>query len=48
VVHLLVVALVARVVPVGVVLLVGGVKLLPLGIIDDEVSGVASLKEAPR
>jgi hypothetical protein len=43
---LLVIALVAIVIPVGVVLLVGGVELLPLGAIDDEVSGVATLEEA--
>jgi hypothetical protein len=44
---LLVVALVARVILVGVVILVGGVKLLPLGAIGDEVSGVAALESAP-
>jgi hypothetical protein len=44
---LLVVALVARVISVGVVILVGGVKLLPLGAVNDEVGGVAALKAAP-
>jgi hypothetical protein len=45
---LLVVAL-AVVVPLGVVVLVGGgVELLPLGAVDDEVSGVAALEAAPR
>jgi hypothetical protein len=43
VVLLLVVALVARVISVGVVELVGGVKLLPLGATSDDVSGVAAL-----
>jgi hypothetical protein len=47
VVLLLVVTLVAGVISVDVVVLVGGVKLLPLGAIDDEVSGVAILKAAP-
>jgi hypothetical protein len=45
---LLVVTLVAVVVSVGVVVLVGGVEFLPLGEIDDEVSGVATLEAAPR
>jgi hypothetical protein len=45
---LLVVAL-AIVVPLGVVILVGGgVKLLPLGAVGDEVGGVAALEAAPR
>jgi hypothetical protein len=44
----LVVAL-AVVVPLGVVVLVGGgVELLSLGAVDDEVSGVAALEAAPR
>jgi hypothetical protein len=45
---ILVVAL-AVVVPLDIVILVGGgVKLLPLGAVGDEVSGVAALKVAPR
>jgi hypothetical protein len=45
---LLVIAL-AVIVPLGVVVLVGGgVKLLPLGAVGDEVGGVAALKAAPR
>jgi hypothetical protein len=48
VVLLLVVALTV-VVSLGVVILVrGGVKLLPLGAVGDEVSGVATLEVAPR
>jgi hypothetical protein len=43
---LLLIAL-AVVVPIGVVILVGGVKLLPLGAVDDEAGGVAALKVAP-
>jgi hypothetical protein len=45
---LLVIALVARVVPVFVVVSVGGVKLLPLGAVGDEVSGVTAVEAAPR
>jgi hypothetical protein len=46
---LLVLALVAGVVLVVVVVLVGGgVELLPLGALDDEVGGVVALKAAPR
>jgi hypothetical protein len=42
-------ALVVEVIPVVVVVLVGGgVKLLLLGAVGDEVSGVAALKAAPR
>jgi hypothetical protein len=44
---LLVVTLVAGVIPVGVVVLVRGVKLLPLEAVSDEVGGVASLEAAP-
>jgi hypothetical protein len=44
---LIVVTLIARVVPVGVVILIGGVKLLALGAIGDEVSGVTALKATP-
>jgi hypothetical protein len=45
---LLVIAL-AVVVPLGVVVLVGGgVELLPLGAVGDEVGGVAALEAAPR
>jgi hypothetical protein len=45
---LLALALVAGVIPVVVVVLVGGVKLLPLGAVGDEVGGVATLEAAPR
>jgi hypothetical protein len=45
---LLIVAL-AIVVPLGVIILVrGGVELLPLGAVSDKVGGVAALKAAPR
>jgi hypothetical protein len=45
---LLVVAL-AVVIPLGVVILVrGGVELLPLGVVGDEVGGVAALEATPR
>jgi hypothetical protein len=45
---LLAVALVTVVVPIGVVVLVRGVELLPLGAVDDEVGGVPALKATPR
>jgi hypothetical protein len=45
---LLLVALVAGVILVDVVVLVGEVKLLPLGAVGGEVGGVATLKSAPR
>jgi hypothetical protein len=45
---LLALALVAGVVLVVVVVLVGGVDLLPLGAVGDEVGGVAALEVAPR
>jgi hypothetical protein len=45
---LLVIALVVGVIPVGVVVLVGGVELLSLGAVSDEVGGVAALEAAPR
>jgi hypothetical protein len=48
VVLLLALALVTGVILVVVVVLVGGVKLLPLGAVGDEVSGVAALKAVPR
>jgi hypothetical protein len=49
VVLLLALTLVARVISVVVVVLVrGGVELLPLGAVDDEVDGVAALEAAPR
>jgi hypothetical protein len=49
VVLLLIVTLVARVVPVGVVVLVGGgVELLPLGVVGDEVCGVTALEAASQ
>jgi hypothetical protein len=41
-------ALVAGVIPIVEVLLVGGVELLPLGAVGDEVGGVTALKAAPR
>jgi hypothetical protein len=41
-------ALVAGVILVVVVVLVGGVELLPLGAVGDEVGGVTSLEAAPR
>jgi hypothetical protein len=44
---LLFVALVV-VVPLGLVAFIGGVELLPLGAIGDEVGGVAALEAAPR
>jgi hypothetical protein len=47
-VFLLVVALAAGVVPVVVVVLVGGVELLPLGAVNDEIDGVTTLESAPR
>jgi hypothetical protein len=48
VVLLLALALVAGVIPVVVVVLVGGVELLPLRAIGDEEGGVAALEAAPR
>jgi hypothetical protein len=45
---LLTLALVAGVVPVVIVVLVGGVELLPLVPVGDEVGGVAALEAAPR
>jgi hypothetical protein len=45
---LLTIALVARVVPVVVVVLVRGAKHLPLGAVSDEVGDVAALEVAPR
>jgi hypothetical protein len=45
---LLVIALIAGVVPVGLLVLVRGVELLPLEAISDEVGGVAALEAAPR
>jgi hypothetical protein len=44
---LLIVALDVGVVPVGVVVLVGGVKFLPLGAVRDEVGGITAFKAAP-
>jgi hypothetical protein len=44
---LLIVALDAGVVPVGVVILVGGAKFLSLGAVSDEVGGITALKAAP-
>jgi hypothetical protein len=48
VVLLRVVALVGGIIPVGLVILVGGVKLLPLGAVGNEVDGVTALNAAPR
>jgi hypothetical protein len=48
VILLLALALVTGVILVVVVVLVGGVKLLPLGAVGDEVGGVVALKVAPR
>jgi hypothetical protein len=45
---LLVIALIAGVVPVGLLVLIRGVELLPLEAISDEVGGVAALEAAPR
>jgi hypothetical protein len=42
-----VVSFVARVILVGAVILIGGVKLLPLRAVSDEVDGVAALEAAP-
>jgi hypothetical protein len=48
VVLVLAIALVLGVIPDGVVVLVGGIELLPLGAAGDEVGGVAALEAAPR
>jgi hypothetical protein len=45
---LLALALVTGVLPVVVVVLIGGVELLPLGAVSDEVGGVTELEAAPR
>jgi hypothetical protein len=45
---LLALALVTRVIPVVVVVLIGGVDLLPLGAVSDEVSSVTALEAAPK
>jgi hypothetical protein len=45
---LLALALVARVILIVVVVLVGGVELLLLGAVSDEVGGVAALEAAPQ
>jgi hypothetical protein len=45
---LLAIALIAGVIPVVVVVLVGGVKLLPFGTVGDEVGGVTALEAAHR
>jgi hypothetical protein len=42
----LVITLVVGVVPVGVVILIGGVELLPLGVVSDKVGGVTALEAA--
>jgi hypothetical protein len=47
VVLLLVIALIAGVIPVGVDVLVGGVELLPLGAVIDEVGGTAAHEADP-
>jgi hypothetical protein len=48
VVLLLIVTLVAGVILVVVVVIVGGVELLPLGTVGNEVGGVTALEAAPR
>jgi hypothetical protein len=45
---LLIIALATGVVPIDVVVLVGVVELLPLGLVGDEVGGIAALEAAPR
>jgi hypothetical protein len=45
---LLALALVAGVVSIVVVVLIGGVELLPLGAVGEEVGGVAALEASPR
>jgi hypothetical protein len=45
---LLDVVLITGVIPVDVVILIGGVKLLPLRAVGDEVGDVTTLKAAPR
>jgi hypothetical protein len=45
---LLALALVAGVISVVVIVLIGGVELLPLGAVSDKVGGVATLKTTPR
>jgi hypothetical protein len=45
---LLLVVTIVVVVPLDVVILVGGVELLPLGAVGDEVGGVATLEATPR
>jgi hypothetical protein len=46
VIPIIVITLVAGVIPVIVVVLVGRVEFLPLGAVDDEMSGVATLEVA--
>jgi hypothetical protein len=48
VVLLLALALVVGVIPIVVVVFVGGVKLRPLGVVGDKVGGVTALEAAPR
>jgi hypothetical protein len=48
VVLILTLALVTGIVPVVIVVLVGGVELLSLGAVGDEVGGVAAFKVTPR
>jgi hypothetical protein len=45
---LLIVALVTEVIPIGVVILVRGVKLLPLEAVGNKVSDIAAFEAAPR
>jgi hypothetical protein len=45
---LLAFALVTRVISIVVIVLIGGVELLPLRTVSDEVGGVAALEAAPR
>jgi hypothetical protein len=48
VVLLLALALVTGVIPVVVIVLVGGVELLSLGVVGDDVGGVTALEAAPQ
>jgi hypothetical protein len=45
---LLLVVVLTIVIPLDVVVLVEGVKILPLGAVSDELSGVAALEATPR
>jgi hypothetical protein len=45
---LLLIVTLAVVVPLNIVVLIGGVELLPLVVVDDEVGGVAAFEAVPR